>query len=262
VDVFVGKDKVDVPVTISLPYTLKPGQDPKAVCVWHLDDKANLTKLNGVYDKDSGMITFTVNHQSYFVAGYDPVMLWINIFNDVNANAWYYDAVAFANYYGLFSGYGDGVFAPQDSMTRAMFAAVLHKMEGSLATGAASDFGDVAPGSWYHDAIIWAAENGIVSGVGDNRYAPDRPIIRQEMAAMLLNYATFKGYEIPVNCPMPDYTDYNRIDLWAETAARKLSEAGVLNGDGSEFMPKKTATRAEVAQMFKNFSRFIVEDPE
>jgi hypothetical protein len=257
IDIYVGKDKVSVPATISLPYILNHNQDPKAVRVWYLDDKGNLTKLDSVYNKEAGMITFTVNHQSYFVAGYDPVALWVNIFSDVNADAWYYDAVAFANYHNLFSGYGGGVFAPQDSMTRAMFAAVLYKMDSSPKVNGNAGFDDVTPGEWYHDAVIWAAESGVAGGVGEGMFAPNRPVTRQEMAAMLMNYANYKGYDIPENRPAPDYTDYNQIDMWAETAAKKLSEAGVLSGDGDGFKPGKTATRAEVAQMFKNFLRLI-----
>jgi len=255
IDVFVGGSKVDVPVTVSLPYTLKSNENPAA----DLDDNGNLTKLSGVYDAKTGMITFTVSHQSYFVVGYDPVALWINVFSDVAEGAWYYDAVAYANYNGLFSGYGNGVFAPQGDMTRAMFVTVLWNLEGKPAPDGTASFSDVGD-TWYSQAVLWAAENGIVNGVGGGEFAPDRAITRQEMAVMLLNYSDYKGYSIPANRDMPNFKDSGQIDLWAETAAKKLSEAGVISGDNNEFMPQKTATRAEVAQMFKNFLRFIAGD--
>jgi hypothetical protein len=78
------------------------------------------------------------------------------------------------------------------------------------------------------------------------------------MAVILSNYANLKGYGIPVNRAQPNFRDANQIDMWAETAAKKLSEAGVLSGGNNEFMPRKTATRAEAAQTFKNFLRFII----
>jgi hypothetical protein len=217
--------------------------------------------LDGVYDAETGMITFTVNHQSLFVAGYDPVALWINIFNDIASGAWYFDAVAYSNYYGLFDGYGGGIYAPNDSMTRAMFVTVLWNLEGRPAPVNPDSFNDILPEEWYRSPVQWAAENGILTGVETitgGVFAPGKPITRQEMAAVLVNYASFKGYDIPVHRPMPGFTDHSQIDLWAESAARKLSEGGVINGDNGEFKPHKEASRAEVAQMFKNFLRLIV----
>ena len=130
IEVFAGDTKIDVPLTVSLPYSLKGGENPNAVRVWHMADSGTLTSLNGVFDMTAGMITFSIGHQSYFVVGYDPVALWINVFSDVSAGAWYYESVAFANYHELFGGYGNGLFGPQDSMTRAMFVTVLHNLEG------------------------------------------------------------------------------------------------------------------------------------
>jgi hypothetical protein len=96
-----------------------------------------------------------------------------------------------------------------------------------------------------------------VSGIGGGKDAPDNGISRQEMALMLLNYSKLNGYAIPDNRKSPDYTDAEKIDVWAESAAKELSEAGVMTGDNNEFMPKKTASRAEVAQLIKNFLRLI-----
>ncbi len=261
VDVFVGDNKVDVPATISMPYELKANENPNAVCVWYLDDNGNLTKLDAVYDSETGMITFMITHQSYYVVGYDPVALWINRFEDVDTNAWYYDAVAYANYYALFNGDGSGRFAPQDTMTRAMFVTVLWNMENNaLSTLQAARFSDVEAGAWYYEAVQWAAENGLLDGIGSitgGVFEPTKPMTRQEMAAVFYNYAVYKGYEIPANRTAPVYGDAAVIDMWAETAAKKLSEAGVFSGEAGNFHPQRNATRAEVAQMFKNFLRFV-----
>jgi len=264
INVFVGNSKTDIPITVSLPYKLKNNEDPAAVCAWHLDGDGNLTKQNSAYSKSTGMITFTVSHQSCFVTGYDPVTLWVNTFSDIPASAWHYDAIAFANYYGLFTGYGDSIMSPQDNMSRAMFATVLYKLESSPTPNGTASFTDIQPGAWYHNPVIWAAENGIFDGIAGigagGEYAPNKAITRQEMAVMFLNYASYKGFEIPENRTMPNYADFGQADEWAQNAARMLSEAGVMGGDGVGvplFSPHKSATRAEAAQMFKNFLRFV-----
>jgi hypothetical protein len=258
VNVYAGEDKIDIPMTISLPYMLKDGEDPAAVCVWHLDDEGNLARLSGVYNELTGRIAFGVSHQSYYVAGYDPVAMWENIFYDVSKGDWYYDAVAFTNYYGLMCGYGDGTFAPQDSVTRAMFITLLWNMEGKPEPLNGLNLVDISGDAWYRPAASWGVENGIIFPVSEGVFAPDAPIYRQDMAVVFMNYANYKGYAMPENRPLPNYLDYNQIDMWAETAARKLSEAGVMSGSDGEFSPHKTATRAELAQMFKNFLRFIM----
>ena len=102
----------------------------------------------------------------------------------------------------------------------------------------------------------------MVSGVGGGRFAPDRPITRQEMAVMLSNYTAFKGIDIPAHRAMPVFADHGQISEWALTASIALAKAGVINGSSNRFNPQGNATRAEVAQMFTNFMRFVVEGNE
>ncbi|MCL2604542.1 MAG: S-layer homology domain-containing protein [Defluviitaleaceae bacterium] len=256
-DVFVGGEKVDVPLTVSLPYTLKQGENPAAVRVWHMDASGSLTCMNGVFDAETGMITFTIQHQSYFVVGYDPVALWVNIFSDVPADAWYYEAVAFANYHGLLGGVGGGLFAPHMDMTRAMFVTLLFRAEGSPAPVGVNRFTDVAEGRWYHNAVQWAAEQGLVSGVGGGLFAPDRPITQREMASILQRYSHFKGYVIPENRDILTLIDAPQASSWAGSAVQSMAAAGVLNNHGNDFNPQDTATRAEAADIFRNFTRFV-----
>ncbi|MCL1820212.1 MAG: S-layer homology domain-containing protein [Oscillospiraceae bacterium] len=258
-DVFVDGVKTDAPMTVCLPYTLKRGEDPKAVRIWHMDDNGNLADLKAVYNKETGMITFKINHQSFFVMGYEPVTLWTNRFNDIKGNEWYYDAVAYANCYGIFEG-SDGNFMPTESMTRAMFAVMLWKLDGRPAlvgrdTPGALSFDDVSPDMWYHGAVVWAAENGIASG--DDLYYPESPITRQEMAVMLYNYMNFKGYEIPKYRTLPEFADKDEFDEWAEIPAKELAQAYVISGSGNRFRPLDTATRADVAKILENFLRFV-----
>ena len=106
---------------------------------------------------------------------------------------------------------------------------------------------------------IWAAQSGIVSGVGEGLFSPITSITSQEMAVMLANYTNLKGIEIPAYREMPSFRDYASIADCAYYAARALAQAGVINGSYDEFAPLRTASRAEVATMFKNYLRFVVE---
>ena len=259
IDVFVGDEKVDVPVTVSLPYKLKTNEDPNAVCVWYLDDNGNMTRLNGVYNEETGMITFTVPHQSYFVVGYDPAALWENIFTDITPNDWFYDAVAYANYHGYVDGF-ENEFKPFDTFSRATFVTLIWKLEGKPTYGAPGasrpTFNDVPDGMWYTNAVYWAAEQGIVTGTG-NGFNPSKLISRQEMITMLYNYLQYKGYSIPAY-QEADYEDGDDIASWAADAVIKLANAGVLSGFTEETLtPAQSAIRAELAQLFMDFLRLI-----
>ncbi|MCL2031207.1 MAG: S-layer homology domain-containing protein, partial [Oscillospiraceae bacterium] len=207
------------------------------------------------------MITFAIVHQSYFVVGYDPVAVWENLFSDVSAEDWFYSAVAYVSYYGYVSGDGAGHFFPNVTLTRAQLAALLWNLEGKPAADGIHPFTDVPEDEWYCDAVLWAAENGVVSGDGEGFFLPDKTITRQEMIQMLYNYAVnFKGYEIPQNRDMPEYTDADEVVAWAESAVKALAEAGVLNGlpeGDDDLMPDSEASRGEAAQLIKDFLRLI-----
>jgi hypothetical protein len=260
INVYVGDDdeKVDVPLTVSLPYELKPNENPAAVRVWRMDDRGNLTDLYGVFDRASGMITFTVNHQSYFVVGYDPVALWVNIFSDITEDDRYYSAVAFMNFHGYMVGYGNDTFGSGDTLTRAQFAMMLWRMDGEPTPEGTVSFSDAAPDAWFYDPVIWAAESGVVTGRGDGTFDPGTPISRQEAVMMLHNFAAvYKGIDIPQNRELPNFAENNEIDHWAAEEAATLAEAGVLRDD-EQFRPRDQATRGEAAEMFRSFVRFVL----
>ena len=256
-------ETVNAPLAASLPYTMKPGENPAAVRALHMDEEGNLTDLKGTYDEESNKITFAATQQSLYITGYDPVTLWENKFSDVTQDAWYYDAVAYAVHNNLFEGQRNGAFAPQASMTRAMFVAVLYRMGNTTpnATHQTPRFPDVPATAWYSDAVNWAAVNGITHGNGDGTFAPEKPITRQEIAVMLANYADNKTIDIPEYRPAPNLTDTNQIAQWAAPHVEKLIKAGVLNGTNGQFKPQNAATRAETAQILKNYQRFVAIQP-
>jgi hypothetical protein len=183
---------------------------------------------------------------------------WTNIFSDVKSADWYYNAVAFANLNGLFAGVGDGRFAPNDTMTRAMFVTVLYRMAGSPdITATENPFADVPEGSYYGNATLWAADIGIASGTGNGNFSPDIGVTREQMAVFLANYASRTGITIPeVRSLM--FEDSAQISAWAKNAVNVLAQAGVINGRGNSlFEPQETATRAEVAAILFNFAKAL-----
>ena len=174
-------------------------------------------------------------------------------FTDVAAKDWYAESVKFVYENNLFGGVSANSFAPEMTMNRAMMVQVLFNLAGKPESGAAS-FGDVAYGAWYYDAVAWAANNEIVSGVGGGRFDPDSSITREQMAVILYNYTKTAGIELPVIREVAAFSDANQISPWAVEALDVMYSAGILNGKGNGgFDPKGTATRAEVATLFMNF---------
>ena len=175
---------------------------------------------------------------------------WGNPFIDVSTEAWYYDAVKFVNQNGLMNGVGNGRFAPESHLSRAMLAEILYNKEGRPAVTAASSFSDVGIGAWYTDAVTWAAANSIVGGYGNGQFAPDDDITREQFAVILYRYA---GNPIPPNLWL-DFTDAYKVSDWAQDAMRWAVDQGILKGKGNGILdPAGKATRAEAAQMLKNY---------
>ena len=174
-------------------------------------------------------------------------------FRDVPANAWFVHYVNTVVTRNLFQGMGDGIFAPNESMTRAMFVQVIYNMAGQPATATTNAFGDVPSNAWFAQAVSWASDQGIVHGVGPNRFAPNEPITREQMAAMLLRYAESRNVSLPAGTPIT-FADQASISPWARSSVNAVSAAGIVSGRaGNNFAPQATATRAEVAAIFARY---------
>jgi hypothetical protein len=189
-------------------------------------------------------------------ADYTPAIPWINPFTDVRESDWFYEAVKFAHQRGLVSGTSATTFSPQVTMTRAMMVTILWNYAGQPNIGSVA-FTDVPDGRWYSGAVNWAAANRIVSGIGNNRFAPSNEITREQMAVMLYNYSKF------INATLPHrrtgaFVDDAQINSWAKEAVAAMYAAEVLNGKGqNNFDPQGRATRAEVVAMMRNFLESI-----
>ncbi|MDR1299500.1 MAG: S-layer homology domain-containing protein [Oscillospiraceae bacterium] len=177
-------------------------------------------------------------------------------FTDVRESDWFYGDVEYAYINGLMTGTSATAFSPNTAMTRAMLVTVLYRLAvGDAALGVPNPgFDDVPPGQWYTDAVAWAHSAGIVSGIGDNRFAPDAEIARQDMAVMLARYAGAMEAELPATRAAAAFADGGDVAGYAKDAVDALYSAGVVGGKpGNLFDPRGPATRAEVAAMLHRF---------
>lgn len=181
--------------------------------------------------------------------GTAPDGAWKNPFADIHKNDWFYDSVKYAYENDLMKGVSNTEFAPQNDITRAMFVTVLYRIENEPQADSC-DFTDVERGSYYEKAVAWANATGIVSGVSKDRFAPNDPITREQMAAIIYRYATFKGYDITTSGSTA-YTDNSDISDYANDAVIWAAEKSIMTGntDGS-FAPKANTTRAQAAAVF------------
>ena len=185
----------------------------------------------------------------------------IKDFQDVRPTAWYYQAVDYTTREGIFAGTSETIFSPEQGMTRGMFVTVLGHMAGQTGkSGMASCFTDVDPLSWYGPFIEWAVEQQIVSGVGNNRFAPDEPVTREQLAVMLMKYVRSIGGDTSFSMSMLNrFTDSNKVSCFAREAMAWAVSHGILSGADGKLLPQGTATRAQAAQMLMNVKDLLTE---
>ena len=177
-----------------------------------------------------------------------------NPFTDVSEKDWFYGDVMFVYENGLMLGTSKTLFSPHGTATRGMMATILWRMEGSPAPKGKNSFTDVVAGKWYADAITWAAENGIFAGYGKDKFGPDDPITREQLAAIFYRYADYKGYDLTVKGNLDTFKDADKITDYAKTAMQWAVGSGLVKGKSGNLLdPQGTATRAEIAAMLHRF---------
>ena len=169
---------------------------------------------------------------------------------------WAKEGICFVIENGLMVGTTSTTFAPKDTLTRAMLVTVLYRMAGSPAVDAPSGFTDVADGQWYSDAIAWAAANGIVNGVGNNRFAPSEPVTREQLAAIFFRYAKAEAPEADV---LSGYPDAEAISTYARDAMAWAVSTGLVTGskeaDGTYLAPQGLAAREQAAAILMRYAK-------
>lgn len=172
-------------------------------------------------------------------------------FSDVDANAWYAEAATYCRDNGLMSGTSTTTFSPNATMTRAMLAVVLYRLSGSPAVTGSDAFTDTTNGAWYSEAVLWASQQGLVSGYGNGLFGTNDPVSREQIATILWRYDGSPEAESGT-----DFADESTIASYAATAVDWARANGIINGmSGNVFSPKSSATRAQVATILMNYTR-------
>ena len=173
------------------------------------------------------------------------------IFIDVAPNAWYKDAVQYAYDNGLMTGTSANEFAPEATTTRAMIVSILARLE-NVTSAEDAGFADVSAGDWYATAVNWAASVGVVNGYEDGTFKPNTAITREQLAAILMNYAAYKGEDVSARADLSSYT--NQLSTWAEEAMQwAVAEELITGVTNDELQPQSSATRAQVAAILQRF---------
>lgn len=184
-----------------------------------------------------------------------PVNTGKTPFYDVPGGQWYHDAVEYVYNKKIMSGMTEQTFGPDDRLTRAQFAAMLYRLEGSKEVTFEDRFSDVLEGQWYSNAVIWANDTKIVSGYLDSSlFGTDDPITREQIAVMLYRYAAFKEYDLNKTADYTAFTDGSEVSEYAQEAVSWAIGSGFISGKTKEILaPLGDATRAECASVFMRF---------
>ena len=174
-------------------------------------------------------------------------------FTDVT-NHWAYSAIKRVYTRGWMVGMDEKTFAPDQQLSRAMLAVILYAMAGEPAVTGESPFTDVPAGCWYTDAIVWAAQNGIVCGFGDGTFRPNAAVTRAQAAVMLYGYAAFTGADVTARADLSAYSDAGQIPAWALDAMQWANARRLIVGrDSSHLVPDGNTTRAEMAAILSAY---------
>lgn len=182
---------------------------------------------------------------------------WKNTYWDVPTYEWFYDYVKYVSYNDYMNGTSSSHFDPNEPMTRAMLVTVLYRMVGSPSVRDLSmPFTDV-PDEWFHDAVLWAYDTGVVRGVSDTEFAPMNLITREQMVTIFHRYAEYAGYDVSEMASLSGFTDAAQVDEYAVDPISWAVAAKIINGvdvDGVSYLqPLGTATRAQAAAIIQRF---------
>ena len=211
-------------------------------------DKIGSQTITVTYEDKSGTFEVTVKEET------KPLP-----YTDVEQGTWYYDAVEYNYLVGTMTGKNTTSFAPYETLVRAQFTTILHRMEGTPDTAYTSRFPDVQDGQWYTTSILWAAQANVVTGYTDSGYfGTNDPITREQMVVMMYRYANYKGYDTSKTSEINRFTDAGRVSEFAEEAMKWAVAneiiSGKENGDGSYRLdPQGSTSRAECAIIIMRF---------
>lgn len=243
INIYAGTQKIsnfDGSLAMAVPY-----DGPLPVAVWYLSDAGELERLDCTFS--NGVVYFTLDHLSLYLLGQSP-------FADVEEGGWYYDAVAFIAQKEITKGTTATTFSPDATLTRGQFVTMLLRAYEITPDDETADNFDDAGDTYYTGYLAAAKALGIANGVGDNKFAPEQDITRQEMFTLLYNALGVLG-GLPTGDSgrtLSDFADSDAIAPWATEALSALVEKGIVSGSGGRLEPDATTTRAQMAQVMYN----------
>ena len=173
---------------------------------------------------------------------------------------WYMDSIRYVYEHELMYGTTDTTFAPDDALTRGMFVTMLYRMEGKPEVTGSTSFTDVPEGAYYADAVAWASANGVVYGTSETAFSPEGKITREQMAAMMRRYASFKKLDTSAKADLSTFADASAVSAWATGDMQWAVASELLYGNTrNQLQPTANATRAQAAAILQRFATKIVK---
>ena len=211
-----------------------------------------------IKDDKSVVITYDVAAAAAPIAPVAPVTPVPGVsglpFTDVTEADWFFDSVKYVYEKNLMNGLTATTFEPGKPTSRAMIVTILYRLEGSPLVIKEHGFSDVKQGSWYEDSVAWAAANNIVTGYSATEFGPSNNITREQMAAIMYRYATYKNYDVSKKGDLTQFSDISTLSSYAAESMSWAVGTGIISGKGSgKLAPRAGATRAEAAAMLKRF---------
>ena len=246
--------------TITIQY--KPDKNEAVGYLYgaYVNEMGNANLIDGsAYDINEGEMIISTSYILNHGVGYkEPSSKFIDI-----ENHWAKESIDYVVARALLTGTSETTFAPNMAMTRGMLVTALGRLAGvDEKAYDTNSFIDVNVDSPFRPYIEWAYKKDIVKGIGNQRFAPNRAITREEIAVIFVNYAKATGYRLPIIREVTTYADTTNIGSYYQPAVKAMQQAGIMIGDTkNQFNPKKSATRAEVSSMVQRYIK-LTQDPE
>ncbi len=247
----------DGSATLSIPCTPAKNEAAGYLYAVYVDAKGRYNRIPGsAYDANSRSMIFSTSHFSVYGVSYKAPSAK---FTDIDTN-WAKDSIDFVVGRGLLSGTSKTTFAPDNAMTRGTLVTALGRLAGADAKAyTTNSFTDVKADSPFRPYIEWAYSKGIIQGIGNGQFAPDRAITREEIAIIFANYARATGYKLPVTRTTAAFADASSIGSTYKDSVTAMQQAGIIMGEtNNKFNPKYNATRVEVSAMLHRYIKLII----
>lgn len=256
-------------ITRTEPTCTTAGQDVRVCTVCGTKETISIAALGHYYSNGKVEIQAqTATSDGYDLSvcsrcGYEKLELTKpRVFRDTVDTAYYSEAVDYAYANGLVNGMTANTFGPNMNLTRGMLVTILHRFEGTPIAAEPAPFADVKASAYYADAVAWAYENGIVNGVTETAFAPNDLVTRQQTAAILFRYVSWRRQDNSVRAELTGFQDAGKVDHYAEEAMSWCVGNGIVNGTSPTMLsPRSNATRAQSLVMLYRVIQYLDQAP-